>query len=242
MKRSIFLLISFFAILVVLPAQEMQSGSWKANYTERDFTLNEGEGERVLQREVRFGYPFESMPDVSVFVTNVDADKNINLRYDVKAIGVSRDGFMLRIKTWSNSKIFGIGGYWFAEAEKLNIEKEEVEVGQTIELKNVFFEFNEAKLLPDSYSELNRVADFMKENPTVEIELAGHTDNIGSDEYNLDLSERRAQSVKEYLVAQGVPENRMRAKGYGESKPIAPNEYDWGREKNRRVEFTILKK
>lgn len=242
MKKISFILGLFFVLSLLITAQEMQSGSWRANYTERDFTLNEGEGERILQREVRFAKPFESMPDISVFVANVDADKNINLRYDAKAIGISRDGFVLRIKTWSNSKVYGIGGFWFAQAEKLEIEEEKIEVGQTVELKNVFFEFNKSALLPDSYTELNKVADFLKDNPTVEIELAGHTDNVGASDYNMDLSEKRAQSVKEYLVAQGISENRLSAKGYGMTKPVAPNDYDWGREKNRRVEFTILKK
>ncbi len=242
MKKLSIVLFLLLGLSLVLSAQQMQSGQWRANYTERDFTLNEGEGQRVLQREIRFPYPFETMPEVNIFVGNIDADKNTTKRLDAKAIGVSRDGFVLRIMTWSNTKIYGLGGYWFAHAEKLEIEKDEIEVGQTIELKNVFFEFNKAALLPDSYSELNRVADFLKENPSVEIELAGHTDNIGSDEYNLDLSERRAISVKEYLVAQGIADSRLRAKGYGETKPIAPNDYDWGREKNRRVEFTILKK
>jgi outer membrane protein OmpA-like peptidoglycan-associated protein len=220
----------------------MQSGQWRITQNDGGFSLNSGNGDRIMQKEVRFAKPFQSMPDVSVTVTFLDADKNQNIRYDVKAISVSRDGFVIRIKTWNDTKIFGMGGYWFAEAEKLEIKKEKIQVGQTIQLKNVFFAFNKWDLLPESYPELNKVAEFLKDNPTVEIELAGHTDNVGSDDYNLELSDKRANSVKAYLIAQGISESRLRAKGYGESRPVAPNEYDWGREKNRRVEFTILRK
>jgi outer membrane protein OmpA-like peptidoglycan-associated protein len=225
MNKIKVLAILFFSLTFIPSAQEMQSGQW-----------------RITQKEVRFAKPFQSMPDVSVTVTFLDADKNQNIRYDVKAISVSRDGFVIRIKTWNDTKIFGMGGYWFAEAEKLEIKKEKIQVGQTIQLKNVFFAFNKWDLLPESYPELNKVAEFLKDNPTVEIELAGHTDNVGSDDYNLELSDKRANSVKAYLIAQGISESRLRAKGYGESRPVAPNEYDWGREKNRRVEFTILRK
>lgn len=237
---KLFTVLLFFSLL--LSAQEMESGQWRVTQNDGGFSLNGGNGDRIMQKEVRFTKPFDSMPDVSVFVTFLDADKNQNIRYDVKAISVSRDGFVIRIKTWNDTKIFGMGGYWFANAEKLEIKKDEIKVGQTIQLRNVFFAFNKSDLLPDSYPELNKVADFLKDNPTVEIELAGHTDNVGSDSYNMELSDKRANSVKVYLVAQGISENRLRAKGYGETQPVAPNEYDWGREKNRRVEFTILKK
>jgi flagellar motor protein MotB len=242
MNKIKVLAILFFSLTFIPSAQEMQSGQWRITQNDGGFSLNSGNGDRIMQKEVRFAKPFQSMPDVSVTVTFLDADKNQNIRYDVKAISVSRDGFVIRIKTWNDTKIFGMGGYWFAEAEKLEIKKEKIQVGQTIQLKNVFFAFNKWDLLPESYPELNKVAEFLKDNPTVEIELAGHTDNVGSDDYNLELSDKRANSVKAYLIAQGISESRLRAKGYGESRPVAPNEYDWGREKNRRVEFTILRK
>ncbi len=242
MKKIIVLVISFLALVVCMNAQEMQSGQWKVAQNEGGFSLNSGNGSRTMQKEIRFPKPLDFMPDVSVMITTLDVNQGRNIRYDVKAISVSRDGFVVRISTWNDTKIYEIGGYWFANAKKLEIKKEEIQVGQTIELKNVFFAFNKADLLPESYPELNKVAEFLKDNPTVEIELSGHTDDIGSDTYNMELSDKRANSAKTYIVAQGIAESRMRAKGYGETKPIAPNTEDWGREKNRRVEFTILKK
>ncbi|KUG24771.1 outer membrane protein [hydrocarbon metagenome] len=242
MKKMFFGFVIILLSALFLHAQEMVSGQWRLTQSDGGFSLNSGNGDRIMQKEIRFAKPFESKPDVSIMVSFLDVDRNQNIRYDVKAISVSRDGFVIRVKTWNDTKIFGIGGYWFAEAEKLEIKKEEIQVGQTIELKNVFFAFNKWDLLPESYPELNKVVEFLKENPTVEIELAGHTDNIGADAYNMELSDKRANSVRTYIVAQGISESRLRAKGYGKTKPIAPNEYDWGREKNRRVEFTILKK
>ena len=84
--------------------------------------------------------------------------------------------------------------------------------------------------------------EFLKENPTVKVEIQGHTDNIGRDEDNLRLSENRAKSVYEYVIAQGISANRLRYKGYGESNPIASNNTEEGRAKNRRTVFLIYEK
>lgn len=117
-----------------------------------------------------------------------------------------------------------------------------IEVGSTVRLNNIFFETGSAQLQEASYSELKRVAEFMKNNPTVKIELGGHTDNVGSDAANNKLSQDRVNSVMAYLKEQDVPEDRMVAKGYGKTKPVESNDTDEGRQKNRRVEFVILEK
>jgi len=111
---------------------------------------------------------------------------------------------------------------------------------RTLILEGVFFEFNKATLLPRSEETLDRVARSLLDWPEVRIEVAGHTDWIGSDAYNQDLSRRRAQAVREFLLARGVPAERMTAQGYGESRPIADNHSDEGRSKNRRVELRRL--
>ncbi|MFO7258173.1 MAG: OmpA family protein [Bacteroidota bacterium] len=117
-----------------------------------------------------------------------------------------------------------------------------IEVGVTVRLKNVYFDFDKTTLKEESYPELDKVVAFLQQNPTVEIEIAGHTDYMGSDEYNLNLSQGRCQSVVDYLVSQGIDAYRLTAHGYGESRPIDTNETDQGRANNRRVEFTVLKK
>jgi len=123
-----------------------------------------------------------------------------------------------------------------------NIEMKPIEIGETVRLNNIFFDFNKFVLRSESFQELDRVVKLLKENSTIEIEIAGHTDNVGADEYNLNLSLERANSVVAYIVSKGISQNRIIAKGYGESKPIAPNDSEEGKQLNRRVEFTILKK
>lgn len=117
-----------------------------------------------------------------------------------------------------------------------------IEVGVTVRLKNVYFDFDKTTLKEESFVELNKVATFLQQNPTVEIEIAGHTDHKGSDDYNQNLSQGRCQSVVDYLSSQGVDNYRLTPQGYGESRPVDTNDTDAGRANNRRVEFTVLKK
>ncbi len=111
----------------------------------------------------------------------------------------------------------------------------------SIKFNNVFFETAKYDLKPESFPELNRLAEFIKQHPDIKVEIAGHTDNVGSVEYNLELSQKRANAVKEYLISKGVNPAQLIAKGYGESKPVATNATPEGRQQNRRVEFKILK-
>jgi OmpA-OmpF porin, OOP family len=117
-----------------------------------------------------------------------------------------------------------------------------IEVGATVRLQNIYFDFDKTTLKRESFVELNKVVDFLKTNKTVEIEISGHTDNKGSDEYNATLSQGRSQAVVDYLISQGIDTSRLTAHGYGESKPVDTNDTDTGRAVNRRVEFTVLKK
>ncbi len=114
------------------------------------------------------------------------------------------------------------------------------EVRSTLVLKGVNFEFNSAELTANSRTILDSVAASLREWKEIRVEVAGHTDSIGSDGYNKTLSQRRAESVRKYLVSKGVDGSRLTAKGYGESKPIADNGTDAGRAENRRVELKKL--
>jgi outer membrane protein OmpA-like peptidoglycan-associated protein len=117
-----------------------------------------------------------------------------------------------------------------------------IEVGQVVRLNNIFFEFGKAALMEESFKELDRVVELLTENSTMEIDIAGHTDNVGSDEANLQLSEDRAKAVYEYFTGKGIAASRLSFKGYGETKAVAGNDTDEGRAQNRRVEFTIRKR
>ncbi|MFO0320916.1 MAG: OmpA family protein [Bacteroidota bacterium] len=129
----------------------------------------------------------------------------------------------------------------FQEIEK-NVELKKIDIGKTIALRNIFFDFNKASIRPESASELNRLIKLLSENPTLKIELGSHTDSKGTDEYNQKLSQSRSQSVVSYLIEKGISSDRLVAKGYGETVPVATNDTDEGRQENRRTEFKILSK
>jgi OOP family OmpA-OmpF porin len=101
-------------------------------------------------------------------------------------------------------------------------------------------ELNSAELTVESRPILTRVAENLKKYPRLRVELQGHTDSSGSDEYNLKLSERRANAVREYLISQGVSSQQLLARGYGETQPIADNSTAEGRAQNRRVVMKVL--
>jgi len=117
-----------------------------------------------------------------------------------------------------------------------------IEVNQIVRLNNIFFESGKSVLKIASFPELNRVVIFLKGNPTITVEISGHTDHEGSDEYNLTLSQERAQAVVDYLISKGQNPGRFTAVGYGETRPVASNDSDRGKQLNRRVEFKILKR
>lgn len=111
---------------------------------------------------------------------------------------------------------------------------------RTITLKNVFFDSGKAILKKESYAALNELYDALKMKPAMVIEIAGHTDNIGSKEANQLLSEQRALSVRAYLMRKGIAANRIQAKGYGDTEPVAYNDSSEGRQQNRRTEVRII--
>jgi OOP family OmpA-OmpF porin len=105
----------------------------------------------------------------------------------------------------------------------------------------VSFEFNSAELTARARETLRGVVEALRGEPGLRAEIAGHTDASGPDEYNQRLSQQRSESVQQYLVSQGIDRNRLVARGYGESRPVADNSTDAGRERNRRVEFNVLR-
>jgi OOP family OmpA-OmpF porin len=111
---------------------------------------------------------------------------------------------------------------------------------QALRLDGVTFEFNSARLTPGASATLREVAEALRGEPNLRAEIAGHTDSSGSDEYNLRLSQQRADAVLVFLASEGIDRSRLVARGYGEGQPVADNGSDDGRERNRRVEFRVL--
>ncbi len=129
----------------------------------------------------------------------------------------------------------------YKEVER-NIYMAPLNVGAVIRLNNIFFEFGKAVLKEESYPELDRVVKLLTANPTITLEIAGHTDNVGSDEANQTLSADRAIAVVDYLISKGIGKKVLTSKGYGETVPVGDNNTEEGRQLNRRVEFKILNK
>lgn len=115
-----------------------------------------------------------------------------------------------------------------------------IEKGAVIRVDKVYFNANATFLRPDSYQQLDRVVEFLKSNPNIQVEIAGHTNNLCDDDFCLYLSDGRAKSVKEYLVSKGIPAAKLSHKGYGKSNPIANNNSTEGRLLNQRVELKII--
>ncbi|MBA4058201.1 MAG: hypothetical protein C0490_26025, partial [Marivirga sp.] len=116
-----------------------------------------------------------------------------------------------------------------------------LEENVSIVLNNLFFDFDKAVLRPESFPELDRIVTLMKEKPSMEIEVSGHTDASGPDQYNMNLSEKRANSVVQYLNDKSIDKERMTILFFGENNPVDSNDTAEGRKRNRRVEFKILK-
>lgn len=120
------------------------------------------------------------------------------------------------------------------------IEIAKVEPKTTISLNNIWFDFDQFTLRSESYPELNRLVELLNEQPSIKVEVSGHTDNVGSEAYNIELSKKRAGKVSQYLIQKGISNDRITTTSYGESRPTETNTTKEGRQKNRRVEFTIL--
>jgi len=124
--------------------------------------------------------------------------------------------------------------------QQLNVYLSPLKAGEKIVLKNIFFATDSFELKRESYAELNTIVELLKNNPDLKVEIGGHTDNVGSREYNIRLSENRAKSVYDYLTGKGIEQERLKYKGYGFSEPVATNDSDEGRAKNRRTEMKVL--
>ncbi|MCL2682494.1 MAG: OmpA family protein [Bacteroidales bacterium] len=151
------------------------------------------------------------------------------------ALNVSKDGYLF------HSEHFELGDIANQiKPRTIDVPLAEIKKGESMVLRNIFFETNEFRLKPESTQELERLVKMMRENPDIQIEISGHTDNTGSESLNQRLSENRARAVYDFLITRGISANRLRYVGFGMSKPIASNDTEEGRAQNRRTEIQIL--
>lgn len=150
------------------------------------------------------------------------------------AMHISKPGYLFF------SQNFSLGSVENGEHFKLDAQLSKIKAGEKVVLRNIFFETNSSALKPESDIELEIILNFLKENPTLKVEIEGHTDNVGKPEANLALSTQRAKTVYEALTDKGIDKTRISYKGYGETQPVAANDTEEGRAQNRRTEFRII--
>jgi OOP family OmpA-OmpF porin len=151
------------------------------------------------------------------------------------ALYSSRPGYLF------NSLAFNYSTQGLHEPVVVNIDLQKATVNATAVLNNIFFETDKFELHDNSVTELDEIIRFLKNNPKINVEIGGYTDNVGTEDYNLQLSQKRAQSVGNYLSSHGIDASRITQKGYGSQHPVRPNDTDANRQQNRRIEFRIVK-
>ncbi len=194
----------------------------------------------------------QAVKDATVSITYMDTRKTEVLKVD------PADGHyaaVVRLKAGSDvivtvkktdhvfdSRSFGLEDTARGGVAEVDMKLEKIEVGKNYRVNDIRFATNSAEIAGASRYILEQLIGFLKENPTVRIEIQGHTDDVGGAESNLALSRNRAQAVLNYLAAHGIKALRLTANGYGSSVPIAPNTNEAGRAENRRTSFIITAK
>ncbi len=186
-----------------------------------DIVLND----LVTNRLVQHMYPFENEGE---FLFCLPLGHNYGLN-------VSKEGYLFHSENFNL-----LEAYNKLQPMLLNIALDPIETGQTTILKNIFFDTDSFRLKPESMGQLMEIVVFMNKNPRLLVEIGGHTDNQGSESYNLTLSAKRAEAVVKALINMGASASKLKSKGYGFSTPVADNMTEEGRAQNRRTEFRIL--
>lgn len=196
------------------------SETWRG--IEAEFQLIDLEtGELVMQ--------VTSNPGEGDYLVPVPVNRNY-------ALNVSEPGYLFY------SDHFELKGHYeVTDPYVKDVPLKPIKPGEKVVLNNVFFNFDKATLMAESEVELNKTYEFLSKNPSLRVKIGGHTDNIGSDEYNDELSRRRAKAVVDYLIEKGIDPSRLEYEGFGASQPIADNSTEEGRAKNRRTELEIVR-
>jgi outer membrane protein OmpA-like peptidoglycan-associated protein len=176
-------------------------------------------------QELQQIYPFENEGD---FLLCLPVGKNYGL-------SLEREGYLFTSNNFNLQDT-----HTKANPLLLTISMDPIKPGKTTILNNIFFDTNSANLKPESETQLNQMVLFLSKNKNLVVEIGGHTDNVGTQKYNEELSQKRAETVVKYLTDKGIPENRLKSKGYGFSQPVADNSTEERRANNRRTEFKIL--
>jgi outer membrane protein OmpA-like peptidoglycan-associated protein/tetratricopeptide (TPR) repeat protein len=174
-------------------------------------------------------YQDDSEPYKGTFLATLTSGKNYGLN-------ISKAGYLFY------SENFSLIGHEAKNPFDITVLLEPIEIGNKVILNNIFFDTNKFDIKSESIPELQKLLEFLTYNPTVHIEISGHTDDVGNDQLNQVLSENRAKSVYQFLITNKIDPSRLVFKGYGKTQPVVPNTSDESRKKNRRTEFKIIAK
>jgi outer membrane protein OmpA-like peptidoglycan-associated protein len=235
MKQSITTLTSLIALLTAtsLQAQE-NAGPTEPTKTEALMRVSVVDGQQQPLEGETIIFANQSNGKKIECTTNTEGKCNMLLPegYTYNAILVSFTG-------QKDEQLLEIPKHPQAVAYDYQLQKLKP-VFKTITLENVEFETNSAQITRESYPYLDDLAEYLEFDDQLKVEISGHTDNVGNDEYNMKLSQQRANSIRKYLIGKGIAASRIMAKGYGENKPIADNQTEEGRAKNRRIEVHVI--
>ena len=192
-----------------------------------DFDNQSIEGEQILFSGINTLKTFKGITDKSgKFEIELPSGDVYEIK--IKSVGAAKDYNTIEVPALKEGYTFNKG-----------ILTVMIEEPKLFTLDNVYFDSGKSTLKTSSYKELNELLEYLTLKSTVNVEIAGHTDNVGEDAANLNLSQKRAETVKKYLVAKGINVARLSAKGYGESVPVSENNSEKGRKLNRRTEVHI---
>jgi len=214
-----------------------------------DQEISQAIDDRLLELKPLYQLDFEYRPGWQKLVLQFYAETEAKYL----TIGNFRDDLHTPIETTGVENLQPFGYYYIDEVilkkvppildrEPIDIyDSVELNTHAAIEIRNIYFDFDESTLLPNSYQELNKLLILLQNHPGMHIRIAGHTDQIGSAEYNQMLSIRRARAVADFLIRHYIETKRLDVKGFGFNNPIASNTDETGRQKNRRVVFEFIK-
>lgn len=233
MRKAFFLQLLVFASFTLFAQQKPAPDSLSKNATVNVVVTNmKGQarkGEEILFRSTKTGR-------VITGISNAAGKFSLQLP--------PGDNYIISVKSlndttkYSQINVPALGeDEYFSEPFGVNIK---FEPARSYRLDNVHFDTDKATLRPDSYTELKELLDYLQRHDDVNIEIAGHTDNAGTDAHNLKLSQDRANTIRTYLISKGIKAGRVTAKGYGAGQPVADNATEEGRQQNRRTEVRIL--
>jgi outer membrane protein OmpA-like peptidoglycan-associated protein len=198
--------------------------------------ITDSENKKPIKAKIEF---IDQDSDEVIAIAISDSSGTYSIRIDeakIYGVDINAKGYLMFLD------IVDLSNASYENVVVRDFELDSVEVGAKMVLKDIYFETSKSTLMPESYATLNSVVKLMESNPTLVLEISGHTDNVGSKKYNENLSRERAKSCVDYLVGQGIPESRLQYKGYGFQFNLFPNDSDENKAKNRRVEFKIISK